>query len=167
MLNLNNYLVCFRLLYYAGFDIFCGLMRCGGQRCKSRHRKPTRIKAYSVNILLYGSVWGVYICGRPCRPAKAIFCELQTRFAGRRDAGAARVALISAAPPPSSQAVSHSEKLKKENARSLARICHVAKYSTNITFVRKIYADVFCNMIFVEICYFTSVAKVSVTRPML
>ena len=55
--------------------------------------KPTRKKKYFVNILFYGSVWGVCICASPSQPAKAVLRELQTRFAGRRDAGSARVAL--------------------------------------------------------------------------
>ena len=57
--------------------------------------KPTRKKVYSVNILFHGSVWGVCICASPSQPAKSVMRELQTRFAGRRDAGSARVALTS------------------------------------------------------------------------
>ena len=56
---------------------------------------PTRKKVYSTNILFYRSVWVVCICGRPSQPAKAVLRKLQTRFAGRRDAGSARVALTS------------------------------------------------------------------------
>ena len=36
---------------------------------------------------------GVCICASPSQPAKAVLRKLQTRFAGRRDAGSARVAL--------------------------------------------------------------------------
>ena len=65
-------------------------------------QKPTRKKAYSANILFYGSVWGFCICASPRRPTKVVLRDLQTSFTGRRDAGSARVALraSSAVRPP-------------------------------------------------------------------
>ena len=69
----------------------CGLTwRCPSRPCK----KPTHKKDYSVSILLYGAIWGVYLCDRPRQPAKSFFREPQTRFAGRRDAGCARDVVI-------------------------------------------------------------------------
>lgn len=55
-------------------------------------KKKTRERIYA-NILFYGFVMrGLHL--RPSAPArKAVFLELQTRFAGRRDAGSARDAL--------------------------------------------------------------------------
>lgn len=73
--------------------IFCGPMRCGKQRCKSRHRKADLYKSIFGEYTFIRVRLGIYICDRPCRPAKAVFRKLQTRFAGRRDAGSTRVAL--------------------------------------------------------------------------
>ena len=84
-------LVCQTLCQMRDLQFFC--LRVVAVEPEQNPQKPTRKKAYSANILFYGSIMrGLHLCS-PRRPTKTVLRELQTRFAGRRDAGSARVAL--------------------------------------------------------------------------